>query len=108
MNPIGTTIEQLLETSIDKLEAMTDAELEAFFESALKMQPQVLCMEPVGDAEPRQVVSLRGARGGTPLRKKTKSEFTLEPQSQLAKQMTEKEKLEHQKAVLERMMKMLD
>lgn len=107
MNPTGTTIEQLLETSIDKLEAMTDVELEMFFEQALKMQPQVLCMEPVGDAEPRQVVSLRGARGGTPLRKKTKSEFTLEPQSALAKQMTEKDKLVHQKEFLEKMMKQL-
>lgn len=107
MNFSGTTIEQLLESDAATLEAMSDVELDKFFNECLKICPAVTMMEPVADAEPRQTSSLRGVRGGTPVRKQTRSKFTLEPQTELGKQLSAAEKLKQRQAALQKELDML-
>lgn len=102
----GTTIEQLLECDAATLDAMTDAELDAFFAESLKICPVVTMMEPVGDAQPRQTTSLRGARGGQAVKRHTtaKPPQTMEPQFALAKQMSKADVLRAKNEALQRLM----
>ncbi len=96
MNFTASSIEGLLETPIDQLEQMSDADLDKFFEEVLKIKPNVDNIEPVGDA-PMTQIDLSGsgkgswskARGAS----KPKVGFTLAPQSEMAKNLGKQDKI---------------